>query len=196
MSIQFKMVIGEEIKKYIPELAWLRISVFREFPYLYDGSEAYEKEYLSTYLRSPLSVFVLALNNESVIGAASGTPLTQETDEVQKPFIDQGIDPKNVFYFGESVLLKQYRGQGIGKMFMQERENHALKHNFPITAFCGVVRPDDHPRRPSDFRPLDTFWMKYGYQKQSKMITEFIWQDLDEETASPKKMMFWMKKHR
>lgn len=190
-----KVVTGNEIGNYITELARLRITVFNEFPYLYKGSEVYEEEYLSTYLKSQISVFVLALDNEAVVGAASGMPLIKETVEVQKPFIEHNINPKDVFYFGESVLLKQYRGQGIGKIFMQERENHAIKHKFSITAFCGVIRADNHPRKPSGFRPLDTFWMNYGYQKQPEMVTEFIWQDLDEKTASPKKMMFWLKKH-
>lgn len=195
MPLSFKIVTGKEIEKHIPALAWLRISVFREFPYLYDGSESYEKEYLSTYLKSNLSLFVLALDAGNIVGAASAMPLKNETEEVRKPFEEHGIDINDVFYFGESVLLKDYRGKGIGKVFMQEREKYAIKNNFKITAFCGVLRPVNHTRRPVDFRPLDAFWIKQGYEKQPEMITHFVWQDLDEEVATPKEMMFWLKYH-
>ena len=37
-------------------LAALRIAVFREWPYLYEGSSEYEKKYLDTYLRSARSL--------------------------------------------------------------------------------------------------------------------------------------------
>ncbi len=38
MNIQIKSVKGDAIKPYIKELAHLRIKIFRDFPYLYDGS--------------------------------------------------------------------------------------------------------------------------------------------------------------
>ncbi|AXJ00369.1 hypothetical protein CYPRO_1104 [Cyclonatronum proteinivorum] len=186
---------GADIAQYIPVLAWLRITVFHEFPYLYDGSDEYEREYLKTYLRSNESLFVLAKDHNKVIGAASGMPLKLETDEVQAPFLAKGINPEEVFYFGESVLLKQYRGLGIGKVFIREREKHALSLGYRFTAFCGVQRPDNHPRKPAGYRNLHSFWEMMGYRMQPDMRTTFSWQDLDENTSSAKEMMFWMKEH-
>ncbi|MCH8556742.1 MAG: GNAT family N-acetyltransferase [Balneolia bacterium] len=194
-NIDIKTVSGSEIERYIPSLAWLRRTVFHEFPYLYDGSDEYEQAYLRTYTKSEKSIFVLALDGQKVVGAASGMPLSKETNEVKKPFTENAIPVDDVFYFGESVLLSEYRGLGIGKSFILEREKHALSHGFSITAFCGVVRPDDHPRKPEGYRPLNTFWEKMGYEKQPQMTTHFEWQDLDESRPSPKEMMFWLKHH-
>lgn len=196
LSAEISVVHGNAISNYIPALAWLRITVFYEFPYLYDGSDAYEREYLKTYLRSEESIFVLAKDKNKVVGASSGMPLKLETDEVKAPFIAKGINPAEVFYFGESVLLKPYRGLGLGKTFFTEREKHAQALGYPITAFCGVQRPDDHPRKPAGYRTLHSFWEMMGYEMQPDMTTTFSWQDLDENTSSPKKMMFWMKQHR
>jgi len=193
--IKTETVKGKEINKHLSALAWLRITVFREFPYLYDGSNEYEKEYLKTYTRSEKSIFVLAKDQNRIVGASSGMPLELETEEVKKPFLDNGFNTDDVFYFGESVLLPQYRGMGLGKSFITEREKHALSSGFSITAFCGVVRPDDHPRRPKGYRPLDGFWEKMGYEKQPDMQTSFEWQDLDENRSSEKTMVFWLKKH-
>jgi GNAT superfamily N-acetyltransferase len=195
-TLRMETVRGEAIKERIPALAWLRVTVFRDYPYLYDGSDAYEKEYLSTYLRSDETVIVLAMDGERIVGAATGMPLDMETEEVQRPFKTADIDISSVFYFGESVLLKPYRGLGIGKKFITEREKHALSLGYAITAFCGVVRPEDHPRKPDDYRPLDSFWSVMGYEKMPGMITHFEWQDIDDERSTPKEMQFWLKKHK
>ena len=53
---------GGDIDAFLPELARLRIRVFREYPYLYEGSAAYEEKYLKTYANVPESVMVLVLS--------------------------------------------------------------------------------------------------------------------------------------
>ena len=196
MDIRIKTVSGEEIREHIPELAKLRIQVFRDFPYLYKGSWEYEKKYLKTYLRSDKTVFVLVIDGDEVVGASSGMPLELETQEVKRPFEMQGLNADEVFYFGESVLDKRYRGRGFGKRFYTERENHAQSHGFTWCAFCGVVRPENHPLRPAGHRPLDAFWISQGYDKKPEMTTFFEWQDVGQPQPTKKEMVFWMKKIR
>ena len=186
---------GPELTRYIPELAQLRIQVFRDWPYLYDGDLAYEEKYLQTYIEAPNSVIVLALDDDKVVGASTGIPLQYETDEVKQPFIDAGFDIDRIFYCGESVLLSHYRGQGAGVAFFEHREQHAQSiGNIEYSCFCGVQRPDDHPARPSDYIPLDNFWRKRGYEKHPELNTTFSWKELGEADESPKPMTFWMKK--
>lgn len=43
---------GTDLIPYIPELARLRIQVFRDFPYLYDGTLDYEKGPANLYRSS------------------------------------------------------------------------------------------------------------------------------------------------
>ena len=45
---------------FIPDLAALRIRVFREFPYLYEGTTDYEREYLHTDIQAPNAIIVVA----------------------------------------------------------------------------------------------------------------------------------------
>jgi len=174
-------------------LARLRIAVFRAFPYLYEGTEDYEKAYLQTYVQSPRSVLVLALDGQRVVGASTAIPLEDETTEVQAPFIALGYDVKRVFYLGESVLEPSYRGQGIGVRFFEAREAHAQKlGGFDWSAFCAVVRPEDHPLR-GNYTPLDAFWTHRGYTCHPELHTTFTWQDRDEATETAKPMRFWLK---
>ncbi|HEC58374.1 hypothetical protein LCGC14_0946630 [marine sediment metagenome] len=190
-----KRLSGEQLVRYIPELAQLRIQVFRDWPYLYDGDLAYEEKYLQTYIQAPDSVIVLAFDGDKVVGASTGIPLKYETEEVKQPFIDAHYDIDKVFYCGESVLISSYRGQGAGVAFFEHREAHAHKiGSFEYSCFCGVQRPDNHPARPADYVPLDAFWRKRGYEKHLKLNTTFSWKELGETDESPKPMTFWMKK--
>jgi GNAT superfamily N-acetyltransferase len=178
----------------VPELARLRIKVFREFPYLYAGSLDYEQQYLATYTRCADSIAVLVHAGAQIVGASTGLPLRAETEEFRRPFMAQGFAPEEVFYCGESVLLPAYRGQGIYREFFAGRENHARSlGGFRWMALCAVVRATDHPRRPAGYVPLDAIWQKFGYTEYSTLTTQYTWQDLDETTPSPKDLVFWLK---
>lgn len=185
---------GDDLNHYIADLARLRITVFRDWPYLYDGSLDYEQRYLETYIQAQDSVVVLAFDGDEIVGASTGIPLIHETDEVKAPFIAAGYDLSTVFYFGESVLLSNYRGQGAGVAFFEHREAHAKRiGGIEYTCFCGVQRPGEHPQRPIEYVPLDSFWRKRGYDKRPELSTHFSWQELGEAEASLKPMTFWMK---
>lgn len=193
-ELTIKRLSGQSLIDYIPELARLRIEVFRDFPYLYDGDLAYEEKYLQTYINCPESVIVLAFDGDLIVGASTAIPLKYETEEVKRPFVEHGYDPDTVFYCGESVLNKAYRGRGVGVRFFEEREAHAeALGGFEHICFCCVERPADHPRRPADYVPLDRFWNKRGYVKHPELMTTYQWKDLDDDQETPKPMTFWLK---
>ncbi|WP_408034104.1 GNAT family N-acetyltransferase [Thiorhodovibrio winogradskyi] len=178
----------------LPAVAALRIAVFREYPYLYDGDNKYETRYLHTYSESPDSIIVLATDGEEVVGASTAVPMRHAPDEAREPFAAFGINPDRVFYLGESILYPQYRGRGIGSRFFEERERHAARlGGFDYHAFCAVERPHDDPRRPMDFRSLHAFWNRKGYYREPRLYTSFYWREIGEARESPKPMVFWLK---
>jgi len=193
MTLTIQSFSGSDATPFFGDLARLRSTVFRDFPYLYEGNPDYEQTYLSTYARSEGSVFVLAIDGDQVVGVATGTPMAGETEEVQRPFLAAGFDPAHFFYFGESVLLPRYRGRGIGVKFFEGREAQAKKLGLRYATFCAVERPADHPRRPADYQPLDAFWGKRGYTHHPELRTTFTWRDLDETHESPKPLSFWIR---
>lgn len=192
--LQIKHLSGEAIRPYIPDLAALRITVFRDFPYLYDGSREYEEHYLETYLKSDESIVVLALDGDRAIGASTGLPMAHETSEFQAPFLASGLNPQDFFYCAESVLLPEYRGRGIYKAFFEGRESHARSlGRFTHCTFCCVQRPADHPLRPADYAPLDAVWRRFGYHPEPDLVTEYAWKDIDMPDETRKPMFFWIK---
>lgn len=193
MSISVRSFTGGDASAYISDLARLRIQVFRDFPYLYDGHMEYEERYLRTFLEAPDSILVIAFDGAGVIGASSGLPLAAETPNLQTPFLENGYDIDRILYYGESVLQRAYRGRGLGVRFFEERERWARSlERFDWLTFCGVVRSEDHPRRPSGYVALDTFWQNRGFSPTG-MIGYISWQDLDEPVETAKPLCFWMK---
>ncbi|MFT4032188.1 MAG: GNAT family N-acetyltransferase [Siphonobacter sp.] len=192
--MQYITKVGSAIEEVFEDLAQLRIIVFRAFPYLYEGSVAYEKEYLKTYTTSGRSFLFAVYDANQMIGATTCIPLTDEMSEVRKPFEEADLDTSSIFYFGESILLPDYRGHGLGNRFFDEREQHAQSFGtFKTTCFCSVVRPENHPARPVNYRPLDEFWTKRGYHKEPRLRSYMKWPDIGESTSTAKPMVYWMK---
>lgn len=194
MNLRFQHFEGAAIRAVIEPLALLRITVFRDFPYLYEGTLEYEREYLNTYAASERALLFTVFDGMQMVGATTCIPLLDETEAVQAPFLRSGYDLSSIFYFGESILLSKYRGMGLGHRFFDEREAHAVRFGtYQLSSFCAVERPKDHPLRPAQYRPLDEFWIKRGYLKDPTLSTRFSWPDLGEQHSTPKTMTYWTK---
>ncbi|MGM9512259.1 GNAT family N-acetyltransferase [Larkinella sp. GY13] len=193
-SLSFLTKKGPEIESVFGDLAALRIAVFRDYPYLYEGTIEYEKDYLKTYAQSERSFLFAVYDGSKMVGATTCIPLQDETADIRLPFEQAGFELDTIFYFGESILLPAYRGRGLGHRFFDEREAHARRFGtFKLTCFCSVEREENHPAKPLDYRPNDAFWLKRGYQKEPSLRSSLEWPDLGEVTSTPKPMVYWMR---
>ncbi len=194
MSVRVITCVGAAVTPHLDDLARLRTAVFRDWPYLYAGDLDYERRYLAAYANSPRSVFVLAPDGDAVVGASSGIPLADDGEAFQAPFRARGMAVEEVFYFGESVLLRDYRGQGIGHRFFDEREAHARRlGGFACTAFCAVERDADDPRCPPGHRPNDAFWTQRGYRRQDDLFCTLSWAEIGTAAECVHHLRFWLR---
>ena len=191
---QFITKKGNEIESVFDDLASLRIAVFRDYPYLYEGSVAYEKEYLSPYIKSDRSFLFAVYSDQKMVGATTCIPLPDETSAIRKPFEQEGYDINTIFYFGESILLPRFRGMGLGHRFFDEREQHALSFGtYKKACFFSVEREPNHPEKPIHYRPNDEFWKKRGYTNQPHLKSTIEWPDIGEVHSKPKTLVCWMR---
>jgi GNAT superfamily N-acetyltransferase len=192
--IRIDALTGDDIARCLPEVARLRIAVFRDWPYLYDGSMQYETSYLAKFATASGAVIVVASDKDRIVGCATAAPLSEVEDEFSAPLRRAGLDVQNILYCGESVLLPEYRSRGVGHAFFDQREAHARAlGGFTHCAFCAVVRPPEHPLRPAAYVPLDAFWSRRGYAKAEGIVAPFTWKDIDEPQETAKPIQFWMK---
>jgi len=193
-EFRYERLSGKQIASHVADLAQLRIEIFREFPYLYQGDEDYERHYLQTYIQSPRSTCTLVYDGDLLVGATTGLPLDDEIPAVRKPFLEAGYDLSKIFYCGESVLKKSHRGRGIYKHLFRAREDHARSlGGFELASFCCVQRPADHALRPADYVPLNEIWNRFGYREHPELETDFDWKDIDQPKPTNKRMRFWLK---
>ena len=191
--IRVERLTGAALGAALGDVAALRIAVFRDFPYLYDGDLAYEERYLQTYRQSEDAILVAAYDGTRLVGAATGTPMEDHADDFAAAFAGHDIALSDIFYCAESVLLPNCRGQGVGHRFFDLREAQARALGRSHVAFCSVIRPNDHPLRPATYAPLDPFWRKRGYAPLEGAVAQFRWKDIDQRDETAHALQFWMR---
>jgi hypothetical protein len=167
-KISYKIIKNKEIESYTKYIASLRLMMFKEFPYLYEGSLEQEEKYLSFYTDFPDGRVVLAKQGGCIAGLLTGMPMISICEHISdfKKTLDEHKRTLNgAYYYGEGLVLPAYRGQGmLTKMF--EVLNNEIKimgynHAYGIT----VIRDKNDARRPAHYRDTDTLWDRMGLTK-------------------------------
>lgn len=193
LDVAINTLTGSEITASLDRLARLRIEVFREYPYLYDGDIGYELRYLREFATAPESVLVTVSDGERLVGAATASPMWAQKPEIRGPLEQRGIDTVNLFYFGGNILLPEYRGRGIGHIFLDRQEEWALRCGAQSACFVTPIRPANDPDRSPAYRPHHAFWNKRGYAPISGLKCVISWKALGEQEESAKQMQYWMR---
>jgi GNAT superfamily N-acetyltransferase len=192
-TLQYYRLNGQDARAHFEQMAKLRISVFKEFPYLYLGNQEYEKNYLETYFKSKYSMIFLVKENQELVGMTTCIKASDETTDLNHVFAKFNFNPQRILYLGESLLLPKYRGLGLGKLFFKEREDFGRSLGIQQFSFCAVTREINHRMRPNNYSPLNSFWEKMGYRPIPLMTTELSWRDIDQSEDTNKIMQYWMK---
>ncbi len=194
MALRIQTFTGPSIAGFIPALARLRMQVFRDWPYLYEGDEAEERTHLAAFAGSQDSALVVAFAGAEPVGCSTCLPLRHEAAHVRAPFEAHGWDVGRFCYFGESVLARAHRGQGAGVAFFAAREAHAAGlPGCDAATFCAVRRAGGDPRRPGDAAPLDRFWTNRGYARLPDMACAMTWPEVGGAGRVAHQLDFWAK---
>ena len=105
---------GRALEPHLDALGRLRIAVFREYPYLYEGSLEYERDYLKTYCKTDRSLVVLVFDGGEVVGATTCLPMADEGPEFQEAFLKAGWLASAWANFWVADSLRQTRLFTIG----------------------------------------------------------------------------------
>jgi GNAT superfamily N-acetyltransferase len=190
-SFRYETYRGAEIVKVADSLYYLAITVFREFPYLYEPET--EENHLERYTKMENSFALMIYDGDKLAGATTASLLKEEVDMVRTPYEKAGFDPDKTFYFGESMLLPEYRGMGNYKKIMSERIKAAVESGADKASFISVIRPDNHPLKPTEYMQLKPIWNRYGFFENPHVDMKWTWKDVDKPKADLKSLTAWVK---
>lgn len=198
MTFRFLKLHGSEACRYFAPLVELKLATFAKFPYLYKGDIDSERAWLETYLRSDSSIILIVEHDGKIIGASTGIGGQDEDENYRKPFLDRGIDPATIFFYGESMVLPKYRGIGLGKVFYEQREKYARSlPGIKASAMCILQRGSEHPLAPATFdRSRDNYeriWEGRDFAALPNVTAAAEWQDLDTGVPTEKTFQVWLK---
>ena len=188
--MEVQPLTGQGLVSVLKDVARLRLSVFRAYPYLYDGDLEYEMSYLKPLIDSAGSIVVGAFDDGKLVGAATAAPLADHSDGFSSGLQKTGLDVADIYYLAESVLLPDHRGKGLGHRFFDFREAHGRRLGFKHAVFCSVIRPEDHPDK-ADYQPLTPFWQKRGYRSIDGALAHFSWKDVGSDEETEKALQIW-----
>ena len=191
---EMKTLLGQEILSHIREISDITMNVFKEYPYLYEGTEQEQWEYVDKrYCKQPNSVVCMASREGRLVGVVMGVPMNQAPLKYQTPFLNQGIDLSKLFYIGEMTILQGHRQTGVRQKLCEELKSHILKKGFyECITFCEIVRPHDDPKRPKNYHDHDRAWESLGFVKDNTRKTVSAWNENGGTQEIDHTMVYWL----
>jgi hypothetical protein len=75
MAAEMEILRGQDLAPYLKRLSQLRMAHYKGYPYLYEGSDDHEREYISDFPNNQHSILVGAFEDGELEGFVLGTPL-------------------------------------------------------------------------------------------------------------------------
>ena len=152
------LLTGSNIESSLETLAALRLEIFQEYPYLYDGRREDELCYLKSYAVAPDACVILVQESGTFVGAVTGMPLIHEDTQLLEAFTRNSRAVEGLYYVGELLLYQGFRNRGLGSRLLEQMESHIRTLGKYHHLTCATLeRPDDHPARPEDYIPITRF---------------------------------------
>lgn len=193
-DIHIRSFTGSQLKPYLHGLMKIRTEVFREYPYFEEPDLQRELQHLSKIISCKETIGVLIFDHTTLVGVSFGYPLSLEAEEILQPFHDLKIDIDKYFFFGDSALLKKYRGRGIGHHFFDAREAHVQHYQkYEHICFYFLDKIEEIPSKPADYIPLFDFWRKRGYNHHPEITNKVHWKETGSLIPIERQVSFWIK---
>ena len=178
---RYEAVLGTRIAEILDDVASLRIELFRQYPYLYDGNLEYERNYLKGLSENDKSFVVAAYMDDQVVGAATALPLSSNAeilDGVRERFFRAGFDPQACYYYSEILVRPSQRRRGISKEFYRRRREMALQLGYSTVCFSALNTEEiDSPAPPDYFDPSE-MWRGMGFIQHRDIYVDYEWPTL------------------
>lgn len=193
--MEIEIVHGPITSRHAELVTSMRMSIFREYPYFYAGDLKTEAEYVEIYTKSPRSIFVLAKEGKKVIGLVTGIPLQDMDEDLTAPIKKAVLDLQPIYYLGEILLLKEFRGKGIGyQMYKAFEKTVRGQHCYTMIAIIRIDEKQNHAKKPKDYKSLQEFWTRLGFVEDLNLSLKVPYQEIDHADKTSHTFYYSLKK--
>lgn len=172
-----KVLTHKELEPLLPFVAQLRVDIFKNYPYLYDGDIQEEMDDLQKYAQDDNSALAIAYRNDTPIGFLGGSDLTAYSwhfeNSVPDMFKNAGLNPQEYYYFTDVIILPEHRGNGLSPQLFKALEKYAQNKGSNGSCFI-TEHHENHPLKPDNHKSLVPLWNGLNYKK-STLITYASW---------------------
>lgn len=185
------------IANYTHLLAEWRIKYFREFPYLYEGSFAYEQDYLAGYVTGKDAMLLTVSDNNEIVAIATSIAILGEADIIAhaNEHLKDKVDLEKCAYLGEVIIAESHRGKGLSRKIFSTQEEYYKSLGYTSVCFLTVIREENHPLKPANYLDPAVYWTANGYTK-TNIISTFDWPTIQADGSvieQQNEMVYWLK---
>jgi GNAT superfamily N-acetyltransferase len=188
---------GQKLGKFARFIAEQRVTMFAEYPYLYQAAVEDDMPYTTWFSQLPKSAAVVAYYEDKPIGFIAGTSFKDFGEHFQGSvalFEDAQLNPESYFYISEVIIIPEHRGEGLSTQLFEVIENYAKQAGY--TKACFVTESHKkHPLKPANYRDLGVLWTKLGYSLMN-LFLQFSWPTLQTDGSSEMQehtLEYWQK---
>jgi GNAT superfamily N-acetyltransferase len=193
MDISERLLKGSQIQDYLEQIAQLRLTIFKEYPYLYDGGLKDELVYLQHYTNHAEATAIITSCGNELAGAVTAIPLQYESEEITSPLASMQYPVECTIYIGELLFYPDYRNKGLGTRLLSGIEQHFhSQKNYEYLTSATVNRAEDHLCRPEGYVPIERFLQRNQFAKMPGVTTHITWKEID-GVHRDHEMQFWIK---
>ena len=194
MTAAIEIFRGNDFAPYLKRLSQMRMTHYRGYPYLYEGSDDYEHEYIADFPNNQHSIMVGAFESGELEGFVLGTPLEGDSP-ILASISDKVHRRATTYYIADIILNSGLRAQRISETLMNTIEREIISLGYKQICFLTVFRPENHPTRPPGYVESRALWERFGYVKQPAKLT-YDWASLNAAgnlTMQTHEMNLWSK---
>lgn len=198
MQPEIKIYVGSNARQYIDLVSQLRITAFKEYPYLYEGNLDYEREYMGGYTADMQAMITIATLDGKIVGVATGIPLVSNSDivkDAKATFETHHLNPQDYYYYGEVIVMPEYKGNGLAKKLFDAQDEKIKEWGYKHTCILTVMRDENHPQKPIGYKLTDSVWAKMGFFKMA-LKANYHWPTIKPDQSVVEcehEMQFWQK---
>jgi ribosomal protein S18 acetylase RimI-like enzyme len=185
LSTTIDIFVGKETAKYIDIVSEWRIKLFREYPYLYVGDIEYEKKYMQGHATDKQAMIAIAKVDGMLAGFSTGFPLISDSEivaDVKKLVSQAGDDIADYYYYGEIMVLPEFRGRGLASMLYTAQDNLIKSWEFKHVCISTVVQEENHPLKPAGYKSTEGMFEHMGFVK-NKLMINYPWPTIQHDQS-------------